>query len=421
MTRRHLADHGSILAVALAAGLCLAACDRNSSTASNEGIAPAVGPLPEQTLAPLPPAQAPAIRPVAQAVDRYGPLEHAYYMRDTLGDLPPDYAFDYDGERPWAWRGTNRDQLLAEPADDGWREYYYRPGAVDPYLVRDRGYAYGFEGGQLLAVYDSSGRLLSDADMRRRADVAGRYLSRARALQHASLERQRADVAADQWAGRQAQFASQRDAWTQARTREPEWRAYQDAHRVQEQTYWRPEQDRRQAEAAQRARAVDSVQAETEQARRQTQVARQQTEIARQAQADAARLSKLADRERAQAVRQQADAAQKSRALQVRQAEAARKAQAEQARGQAQAARQQADAAQKAQAAQARQQDEATRHQAGEARKAQAERAGRKAEAEQRAQAVQAQKAQRRAARQAQVAARSPDDHGPKRDHEKKD
>ena len=68
-------------------------------------------PLSDAAGLPLPPApDAEALPPAPPArVSRglaadYAYLDRAYEISDAFYDDPPDYAFEYDGVEPWAWR-----------------------------------------------------------------------------------------------------------------------------------------------------------------------------------------------------------------------------------------------------------------------------------------------------------------------------
>jgi hypothetical protein len=410
--KRSFLVRASILALSLAAVASLSGCGRGSDTASTAGIPSPVAPstvdaTTAPALAALPPAPPARLARVSNPSDSYAPVEQAYYMSEAE-DGPPDYAFDYDGVQPLAWQAQDDSTLFAEPVDGGYRDYYYSPGSAYPYLVRDPSYAYGYQDGQLVAVYDRSGRQLSRDQVARRADDAGRYLARAQALYRASrTPDHRQAVTTQTWSARRAQVSAQRMAWAVQQNRQPDWRAYHDAHQVEEQTHWQAEPARRQVAAVATPanvprqgdlQAHDRAEAQARQAQ-----ASQQAQLAAQAQqADAARGA-------------QADAAQRAQAGQARQqAQAMQRAQAEQARtgqrAQAEAARQQgrtAEAAERTQAEAGRQQAQAAqaaqRAQAGAARQqAQAAQAAQRAQAGAARQQAQAAQAQARAVQKAQ-------------------
>lgn len=207
---------------------------------------PQAAPAPVGTA--LPAAPAARVASVASPRDRYAYADRAYQVARVLGDAPPDYAFDYEGTRPWVWR-SSRATRLVERTPEGQRFYYYDPGQSYPYLVQDGGYSYGYSNGQLVVVYDSSGRPLDPAYVSERADLAGRYLYRAQQLYNSALTSQRQAVAAARWQERRAEIDAERTRWEQQQQEYADWRAYHDDHAAQEQAYWQDEQARRAAEA----------------------------------------------------------------------------------------------------------------------------------------------------------------------------
>jgi len=254
-----------VSAIALTAAL--AGCNPASNTtaaSSNSTSAMAALAMPLTTGPETPAAAAPAASALPKArapvrvvhvtrpQDNYAYVDRAYAMSDAFGDAPPDYGYDYGPTHLWAWRGQDRSVRLVEPVDGGDRYYYYRPGMDAPYLVRDYDNSYGYDdNGDLVVVYDRDGRPLPYPD--RYADRAARELERARAVYAASLNSQRREVRAANWAARRSQIDAARSDWAAQAAREAEWRAYHDKHAAEEAAYWRGEQDRR----AQEARAFD--------------------------------------------------------------------------------------------------------------------------------------------------------------------
>jgi hypothetical protein len=246
-----------MVAIGATASLGLAACNKSSDSAagaaadSNAAIALplATGDATTPTAAPvvtaLPPAPPARVARLARASDSYAYVDQAQAMSDAVGQAPPDYAFDYDGARPWVWRTSTRAVRVVEPVEGGYRYYYYQPGADYPYLVRDPRHAYGYSDGQLVSVYDDEGRLLPPQEVDQQAEWAGRYLARARALYEASLQNQRQAVIAANWAARRAQIDAARARWAEEQANQDDWRAYHDEHQAQETAYWRPERLRR--------------------------------------------------------------------------------------------------------------------------------------------------------------------------------
>jgi hypothetical protein len=228
-----------ILAGGALAVLSLAACQQNTNTASSQ-------PLAAPTQAELAPAPTPTALPSAPAAPvRWAPRERlysyiddAYAMSQAYADAPPDYAFDYDGYAPEAWGSRDGVVRVGERVPGGWRFYYYQPGSDVPYLVRDPDYAYAFDGGQLVVVYDSHGRALDQSYGDKQAWLAGRYLARARALWQAARDNQRREVEAQVWRQQQADQARQRQYWAQSQQADPDWRSFSDQHRDQVQSRW---------------------------------------------------------------------------------------------------------------------------------------------------------------------------------------
>ena len=245
--------------------LALTACQQpqdNGAGLDNQALAEgaALPPLENETAdAVAPGADAlPAAAPIAyQAAPAtaagYAPIARADTLLETIGDAPPDYVFDYDGVAPYGWQTADDYRVYAEPIDDGYRYYYYAPDADAPFLVRDPGYSYGYEGGRLIAVYDSGGRYISGDAARRRAEVASRYYARARALRAASARDNRHAIEASRWARQQRRVADARRDWDRARARQVEWQAAQARQRADAAEQARRNEERRaRAEAAQR-------------------------------------------------------------------------------------------------------------------------------------------------------------------------
>ena len=139
--------------------------------------------------ADLPPAPAAALAYLDDPLQQYAFEDRAANLSQVLGDTPPDYGFDFGGTEPWVWRGDGFVKVI-EPTSNGNRSYYYDAGAASPYLVMDGGYGYAFASGRLVVVYGPEGQALAGTDAQYRADLAGRYLVRARALYAAALAAQ---------------------------------------------------------------------------------------------------------------------------------------------------------------------------------------------------------------------------------------
>ena len=396
-------------------GSGLAGCNRQSAQAPAPPATGApIASLPLAQGAPPPAAVAPPVSALPAATplriaharprERYRYIDRAYALGEAFADSPPDYTVPYQGERPWVWRSAAGEYRLIEPTPDGDRVYYYDAGSDRPFLVRDPQYAYGYDQGQLVVVYDQAGQPVPyDPGA---AEWAARYDARARALYRAAVHEQREAAYADGWRERQAEILAQQQAWAADQQRDAEWRAWRDEHHRVEQAQWDAERAQRIAYAAQVTAQFAATQAprrgswpspdakgppprpqawpnqpdETDgqpshpRAANPQQVAQAQVAAAQQA-----------------AARQQADAA--SRAQQQAQADAARHTQAQ--------AAQQAAAQQRAEAAVRAQQQV----QAEAGRRAQAQAAQQAAAHQQAAAAAHAQQqAQAEAARHAQAA-----------------
>ncbi len=275
----------ALLCGAAAAGL-LSACKPGVDQASAQDAPPPLAALPLTNVsAPqskpgplavdLPYARPSRIGPVLDPGDGYAYLDRAYFLNDAFGEAPPDYAFDYDDETPWAWRTDDGFVRVVEPLPYGDRYYYYQPGDDEPFLIRDPDYAYAYADGDLVAIYDSDGALLPPEDLMLHAPIAGRELARARAMSSGAGERQPVALAA--WTSRRGQVATDLSRWQQLEGRQTAWRRYHEAHLKQEQTHWAPERFRREAEAARALQQVhdpDGAQHAWREARKAGDVAR---------------------------------------------------------------------------------------------------------------------------------------------------
>ncbi len=221
--------------------LVLAGCGRNQAqTSQNAYPATTLPPLPASLpLSSAPPSGPIQLAPPVAELPRARPLQYGYVppdedyawidradlLFDTLDDAPPDYGFYYDGCDPWAWETADGYEVVAEPIYDGYRYYYYEPGAYEPFLVRDPYYSYGYGDGRLVAVY-AGGRLLGQGEAARQAEAASRYWARGQALRRADQPGDRHPVSAPLWAQRRPFVAQARQQWDQARAQDPAWRQY---------------------------------------------------------------------------------------------------------------------------------------------------------------------------------------------------
>ncbi len=186
---------------------------------------------------------------VADPRDAYAYADDAWDFGDAIYDAPPDYGFDYAGVEPWAWEGYDQSLTFVEPIDDGYRYYYYQPGADEPYFVRDPDYGYGYDNGQLAVIYGPGGAILPYDSYGPRIDYASRYLARGRDLYAVSRERGRQSVNAASWAARAATISAAQSRWASERARQSAWRDYHQRVAAEATRHWQPERTRRQADA----------------------------------------------------------------------------------------------------------------------------------------------------------------------------
>ena len=252
----------SLLALTVAiAGVTLAGCNQAGPPAANSASAAPLSALPltdaqamTMTVAPsadaLPPAAPLHVAHLRDPNQRYAYAERAYAVNHAFADAPPDYAFDYQGVRPWVWHASDQSTRLVEPVDGGDRDYYYDPGADDPYLVRDGDYGYGYDQGELVVVYDRDGHVLGPQYIDQRANIAARYLARARALHAASMREHRDAVARANWAQRRAAMDAEHQRWEEQQQRDADWRAYHDSQLRAEQDHYAQDRVQRTVQAA---------------------------------------------------------------------------------------------------------------------------------------------------------------------------
>jgi len=203
----------------------------------------------------LPPAPSAALGRIPPT-DQYAYLNQAYAFSQSLADAPPDYTYDYQGERPWVWQSPDGYYRVAERLPMGVRYFYYAPGASEPYLVQDPQYSYGYSGGRLTVVYGPNGEVLPYDVEARQARDAGVYLAWAAGLYAAARHEEHVAVSQDRWAAeRQAVYADQA-RWNEAQQRNANWANYSQAHQ-NDQAHWADQRYERAAEAARFAQAVN--------------------------------------------------------------------------------------------------------------------------------------------------------------------
>lgn len=259
----------SLLALALA-GCNKSAQDMTAATSSpspnaspDSGLPALPAALPMQTgpassLTPAPPV---AALPVRRAIglarppaerEAYAYLDRASDVQDEIGDAPPDYDYrNDDGVSPWVWQTHGGDRRYAEPSSDGYRYYYYQPGAQYPYLVRTHDYSYAYAGAALVAIYALSGALVSPDRYDGYRDQASRYFWRGQQLRQASDQREHRGVNAANWAAQRAQFSAAQANWAADRAQQAEWQAYHAQNDPSQRPGWQQEHQRRQQVAQQ--------------------------------------------------------------------------------------------------------------------------------------------------------------------------
>jgi hypothetical protein len=242
-----------IAAAAIAAGAGLAACQRNQPQVAalplDTGAAQPLGEAPPP--GGLPPAPPAPIATLADYHDAYAFPDRAWGMSWAFGDSPPDYGFYDDGVSPWVWIADDDSECLAEPVPGGERYYYFEPGAYTPFYVQDPSYGYGFENGQLAAIYARDGREIAPAQDPTAAATAGRYLARGRTLRQAAATQPHQAVAAANWNARRGLIASERNSFSRDAGQNPAWLAYHSQHAPQDQDRFAAEAARRENWAAQ--------------------------------------------------------------------------------------------------------------------------------------------------------------------------
>ena len=274
MKRTDLLNRTSALTLAGAlASMMLASCNPASTTGSSAPAAsaqqapPPIAALALTDASAAPSASAPdlALLPaaprahvarLAQPSDSYAYADRAAAMNAGFGHAPPDYTYDDGGVRPWIWQADNGAERFVEPVRGGNRYYYYQPGSDLPFLVRDPQYSYGFEGGQLVVIYDRSGRALSPDAIDQYADDAGRLLERGRRLHEGARQARHEAVAAAHWRDRQRALADEQAQWDDQENQDEGWRAYHDAHYDSQASQWDDERYRREAESARFAETI---------------------------------------------------------------------------------------------------------------------------------------------------------------------
>jgi hypothetical protein len=247
----------SMLAMGL---LCGAAALNACGPASGGAPPPPLAALPPTQTGPalamaldanqLPPAPPPRLAHVASYGDGYAFVDRAYAMDVAFADSPPDYDFYDDGASPWVWVADDGSQCIAELSPIGWRYYYYEPGVSEPFYIEDPEYAYGFEGGALVVVYDHYGRQFGSGAMPGQDAIAGQFLARATSLRQAAAHDPHRAVTVADWTAHRDVLTSPRNAWARVSTDTPAWSAYRADHAQMTEAHWNDERLRREAWAA---------------------------------------------------------------------------------------------------------------------------------------------------------------------------
>ena len=112
----------SVIAACLAGG-ALSGCNPNSSAQTAPAPSAAL-PLamdaspvtiaPAPAVSALPPAPSVRVAKLADPGDYYAYADQANEANEAFGDAPPDYAIDYQGTRPWVWRGDDQSERVVE-------------------------------------------------------------------------------------------------------------------------------------------------------------------------------------------------------------------------------------------------------------------------------------------------------------------
>lgn len=124
-------------------------------------------------------------------------FNNAYYTIDqadgfasAIGSSPPDYSFRFGRVDAWAWVGVSGETLLMESGQAGDIQYYFQRNGSLPYLIRDEDdVSYGFDRGNLIAIFGPDGSIVDDGNKAADHMYADRLLERARELLFASTRR----------------------------------------------------------------------------------------------------------------------------------------------------------------------------------------------------------------------------------------
>ena len=188
---------------------------------------------------------------VQQSADDYQWIDQADALWDTIGDAPPDTAFAFEGQEPWAWQTQDGYTIIVEDVGAGGiRSYYFAPGDTSPFLAVEPGMSFAFDGGRLAMVYDADGEAAPRSQFGDYDDPAHDLFDRGRQLFQALSGRDYRPVDADAWIDASPYIFGFIQLWDEGRTRYPGWSRY---HARSDASAWRrrfeDEQRRRREQA----------------------------------------------------------------------------------------------------------------------------------------------------------------------------
>lgn len=179
----------------------------------------------------------------ADGQDAYRWIDRARALWDTVGDAPPDYSFAFDGGTPVAWELRDGTWVAVEEQPEGARTYFFAPGERGPFLVRETDRSFGYQDGNVAAVYDGGGRLLPRDEGMGELRAGEQLYERGRRLRDALLDRQWAPVDTTSWGNLNLFFIGIDPGWDSG------WRYRNDGFARAEQRRWAEERARRAAMA----------------------------------------------------------------------------------------------------------------------------------------------------------------------------
>jgi hypothetical protein len=189
-------------------------------------------------------AAAPGQTVQQQRADDYQWIDRADALWDAIGDAPPDYAFSFEGQEPWAWQTGDGYTIIVEDAGEGGiRSYYFAPGADGPFLAVEPGMSFAYQGGRLVMVYDADGEAAPRSEFGDYDDAAGDLFERGEALRAAMNPRDYRPVDADAWIDASPYIFGFLQVWDEGRVRYPGWASY---HRRSDASAWRRRFDEEQ-------------------------------------------------------------------------------------------------------------------------------------------------------------------------------